>query len=338
MNAYEKHNLNDRDGLDWVHRFGWLRTLELGALLWPGTAEASATRQANRLAKSWVKRGLVLERQLPENAGRALVLATGGVRVLAEHGIEATSGKDVGKLIDNPTWRPPLKYEPLWLPPLTWRHDLLAAGVLVDLHLRGYKVLPEATIRRHAGNLIKIPDGLAVKDKQVLWLEVESARKTGKAMRDLADALCAVSDKQAAAVLGHRPTHVLVAHTADSKDERGHKLSHRTRIRAAVAEAARKDVNIAWAACTLRGAAGVGAIEYKEERIQSDRAAAILKRMEWRLSAEEEGVWVASYGDRLGYIWEDDGFWGYQVEGRTGGTADSEAAAKRACAAEIASM
>ena len=52
MNAYEKHNLNDRDGLDWVHRFGWLRTLELGALLWPGTAEASATRQANRLAKS----------------------------------------------------------------------------------------------------------------------------------------------------------------------------------------------------------------------------------------------------------------------------------------------
>lgn len=327
MNAFEKHKLNDRDGLDWVHRFGWLRTFELGALLWPDTNEQSRTRQANRLARSWIERGLVLERVLPEGSGRALVLATGGVRLLSEYGVEANTGKDIGKLIDGQ-----------WLPPLTWRHDLLATGVLIDLYLRGYEVLPEAHIRRHAGNLVKIPDGLAIKNKTVVWLEVESARKTGKAMRELADALCVVGNGKAAPICGHKPTNALVAYPADLKDERGHALSHRTRVRTAVAEAAKSDVGIDWAACAIRGAAGVGAIKYEREIVQANRAAAILKRLDW--NPNDDGVLVASYGKNTAFVWEDaDGLgWGYCINDNAGDRADTQAAAKRKCAAALASL
>jgi hypothetical protein len=331
MNAFEKHKLNDRNGLDWVHRFGWLRTFELGSLLWRDThtQEQSRTRQANRLARSWVERGLVLERVLPEGAGRALVLANGGVRLLSDYGVEANTGKDIGKLIEGK-----------WLPPLTWRHDLLAAGVLIDLYSKGFEVLPEAHIRRRAGKLVKIPDGLAIKDKTVYWLEVESARKTGKAMRELADALCVVAKGNAAPICGHKPTNALVAYPADLKDERGHALSHRTRVRAAVAEAARSDVLIEWAACTSRGAAGVGAIKYERETVQANRAAAILKRMEWNPSTEEEGVLVASYGKNTAYVWEDaDGLgWGYCINNNPGDREETQAAAKRKCAAALASL
>lgn len=341
MNDFDKHRLNDRDGLRWVHRFGWLRTTELGALLWHMTSPDSATRQANRLARSWVKRGLVLARELPENAGRALVLSAAGVRVLAEHGIEAHTGKDIGKLVsdNDDNWHPPLKWKTKWIAPLSWKHDLLAAGVLVDLHRRGYEVLPEAHIRRHAGLLAKVPDGLARKEGIILWIEVESARKTGKAMRDLADALCIVAAREAAPVLGLRTTHALVAYQDDAVDERGHTLSHRARVRAAVATLAKRDTPLMWAACKLRGTAGVAEVKYEEDLVPADRAAAIMKRMEWRQHPEEDGVLVASYGDRLGYVWQyDDDHWSYQVNDRPAGFAKTQEAAKRACAGEIASL
>lgn len=339
MDAYAQRRINDRDGLDWVQRFGWLRTHELGPLLWPNNS--TARQQADRLARSWLKRKLVLARELPERAGRALVLASAGIRLLAEEGIEAVSGKDIGEMIPG-SWHPPLKYNrkllAKWLPPLTWRHDLLAAGVLVELSRKGYEIFPEAHIRRHAGALAKVPDGLARKDGIVMWLEVEAARKTGKPMRELADALCAVATREAAPVLGLRPTHALVAYRADAEDERGHTLSHRARVRAAVATAAKRDISIMWASCTIRGAAGVGSVTLETETIQADRASAILKRMEWHPDTTEEGVLVASYSPYLARVWEDEYGWSYQIDERPAGYADDMKAAKRACAETIAGL
>lgn len=325
MDPFEQRRLNDTDGLHWLSRWGWLRTTELGQLLWPGNA--TARHQADRLARSWLTRRLVIARDLPEGAGRALVLATGGVRLLSEAGIAAASGKDVGQLVAGE-----------WRPPLTWRHDLLAAGVLVDLHRRGYEVLPEAHIRRHAGQLAKVPDGIAYRDGAVIWLEVEAARKSGKAMRELADALCAVADGQAAPVLALRPTHAMVVYREGAQSERGHALNHRTRVRAAVAAAARRDVRLTWARCTLRGVAGVGSVVYDQEVIQSDRATAVLARMEWRKDPSEEGVLLASYGPHLARVWEDGDAWGYQIEGRIGNVAPTREAAKRACAGVLVGL
>lgn len=335
MNAYEQRKQNDLQGLGWVNRFGWIRTTELGPLLWPGNP--SARHQADRLARSWLERGLVLARALPEGAGRALVLAQGGVDLLDSHGVKATLGKDIGKLIKDPKWHPPiLKYEPLWLPPKTWKHDLLAAGLLVELHKQGWTVHPEREIRQRSGWLAKLPDGLAVKGSEVAWLEVERASKTGADGRQLTDALCAVGAGEAAAVLGHRPTVALVAYQPNARDSRGYAIDHRARIRSAVAEMSKKPVAILWAACSLRGPAGLGTVTFERETITSDRAIGILKRMSWRLN--EDGALVAGYLEHIAYVWEDEHGWSYQVDERPAGYADSMTAAKRACADEIAGL
>lgn len=326
MDAYAKSRTNDLIGLGWLSRFGWLRTAELGKLLWPKSK--GARQQADRLARRWLERRLVLARELPEGAGRALVLATAGVRLLAEVDASANSGKDIG-IVTGETWRPPL----------SWRHDLLAAGVLAELHKEGWTVFPEREIRQRQSDLAKYPDGIAVKGADVAWLEVERATKTGPNGRQLVAALCAAGEGTASAVVGHKPTVALVAYQPDAIDTRGCAINHRARITTAVANATKTKVKMMWAACELRGPAGLGKVTFTRETIEADLAGAILKRMEWRESPEEEGVLVASYGERLGAVWEEqDGLWGYQVDNRQGGLADTEADAKRACAVEIASM
>jgi len=325
MDVHAQHRLNDLDGLSWLGRFGWLRTQELGALMWPGAR--FARQQADRLVRSWRVRGLVLERTLPAHAGRAVVLASGGVRLLAEAGVEAVSGKDIGETCGGQ-----------WQPPHTWRHDLIAAGVLADLHARGFDVLPEYFIRRHAGLMAKLPDGLAVRGDHVIWLEAESTRKTGPAMRLLAQALSAVAVGEAAPVCGHRPTNAMVAFLADARDERGHALGHQTRVRRAVAEAACQDVQIAWARCTLKGSAGVGSVVYEAEAVMADRAAKVRRVLDaggWR---EQDGCWVANYGQQQARVWEDDdapGLWGWEATGQAD-RAFSKEAAKQACASALA--
>ncbi len=326
MNAFEKRKQNDIEGLSWVHRFGWIRTTELGPLLWPGSA---ARHQADRLARDWIARGLVLARTLPEGAGHALVLATAGARLLADDGIRASTGKDIG-IVTGETWRPPL----------SWRHDLLAAGVLAELHKQGWKVFPEREIRQRQSDLAKFPDGLAVRGADVAWLEVERATKTGPNGRQLTDALCAVGAGESVAVLEHRPTLGLVAYQPDARDSRGYAIDHRARIKAAVAAATRKPVAVLWAACTLRGPAGLGAVKFERETIQADRAAAILKRMSWRPDQNEEGVLVAGYSSHLARVWPEPDYdgWGYQVDERPAGIADNMSDAKQTCAAAIAAL
>ena len=172
---FEQRRLKDANGLLFVYQFGWLRTAELGKLMWP---DSPASRQAaDRLARSWIERQFVIVRDLPDGAGRALVLAKAGVRLLAENGIESGSGKSIGKLNGDD-----------WLPPASWRHDLIAHGVLCELHRLGYTVYPEMELRRRASSHPKIPDGFAIKSGEGIWLEVENARKSGKEMHNLADA------------------------------------------------------------------------------------------------------------------------------------------------------
>lgn len=325
MNVHELSFQNDIQGLSWLHRFGWLRTHELGPLLWP--SNTAARHRADRLARSWRERGLVIERTLPMRAGRALVLAAGGVRFLGAAGVEASSGKDVGET-----------HRGLWVPPLTWRHDLLAAGVLVDLHLKGFEVLPETHIRRHAGKSLKLPDGLAVKGPQVIYLEVEMARKSGASMRTLADALCAVGEGTVAPLLGLRPTQSVVAFAAGQQDERGHALSHRLRVSTAVAATARRSVPITWASCSLRGA-GVESVTYTDGVVEGDRAAAVMRRLEAAGWHAETGALECHYGARRALVWKDDDAdcWAWQVDDLPAGRVDTITQAKRRCAEVLAS-
>lgn len=329
MTPFQQREQNDIDGLQLVHRFGWLRGLELGKIMWP--YNSSARHQADRLIRSWLERGLVISRELPLGAGRAVVLAAGGVRLLADFGIQSSSGKDIGQIVDKK-----------WQPPASWKHDLIATGVQAELTKAGYYTIPEYDIRRRAGtSLIKIPDGILINEEkeQVVWLEVEYARKTGKAMKELAEALVAVATQESKTILGYKPTHALVAFAQESQDERGYKLNHQDRVRTAVAEAAKEDVQINWASCEISGAAGVKNITLTSEKITANRAAKVRRVLDssgWR---EEDDYLRSNYGNYQAYIWEyDDEKWSWMLEGHPAGYADSKEAAKNACASEISRM
>ncbi len=329
MTPFEQRQQNDIDGLSFIYKFGWLRSLELGKLMWPHNS--SARHQADRLIRSWLERGLVISRELPLGAGRAVVLAAGGVRLLTDFGIQASSGKDIGQIVDKK-----------WQPPASWKHDLIAAGVQSELIKAGFYTIPEAEIRRRAGtSLIKIPDGILIHEEkqQVIWLEVEYARKTGKAMKELAEALVAVTNQEAKSILGHKPTHALVAFAQESTDERGYKLNHKDRVRTAVAEAAKEDVQLNWASCEISGAAGVKNITLTSEKITANRAAKVRKVLDssgWR---EEDGCLVSNHGDYRAFVWEsEDDTWSWMIEGQEAEYEDNQEAAKNACASKIARL
>ena len=327
MNQHHQRRLKDAQGLSFLHQFGWLRTCELGKLMWPDIV--SSRQSADRLARDWLARRLVIARDLPDAAGRALVLAAAGVRLLAEHGVLATTGKDIGKLTEQG-----------WLPPMTWRHDLLAVGILCELHRQGFRVHPEAELRRHGDQGAKIPDGVAVKGAQVLFVEVENARKTGPEMRKLASAVSLAAIGGAPMVASFKATAALVGFVPGALDERGYVISHQERVRRAVEIAAPADFDLHWAECKLLGPAGVGEVRFTSERIKSNRAAAVLLRLDgygWH-THEDGSVW-SSYGEYNVFVWESDAHqWGYSVETKAGavvggGHADTIAEAKEAGAA-----
>ncbi len=327
MNGFEKRQQNDVASLNWINRFGWLRTAELGRLMWPN--DPYSRTRADRLAKGLLERQLVLARPLPDGAGRAFVLSLRGAGLLEVAKITARSGKDIGA-----------SNQGRWQAPLSWQHDLIAAGVLANLFESGYQILTERELRQSNSELTKIPDGLAWKSEteEVIWLEVEHARKTGPAMRNLADAICVVSDGQCKLLNQRRPTHVYVAYMKDAADERQYRLDHRQRVSNAVALVAKSDVKLTWAECAMRGC-GVDSIRYEPVVIGADIAGKILTRLNnsgWR---EQDGCQESNYGEHLASVWElDAGDWYYSINNGKAGSADSKTEAMRGCAGMLAAM
>jgi hypothetical protein len=243
---------HDKMALIWLHRAGWLRPRELGLLLWPG--DKNAITYGERLVRKMKKNGMVLARELPEQAGQAVVLAAGGVRLLGTHDIAATSGKDIGDMVNN-----------RWVPPATWRHDLMAIGVLCKFRELGYEVFPEREIRMNHGETVefagktldKIPDGLARhEDGRCVWIEVENAKKSGKKnMVPLATALVAAARRIMSPIMGMQPTGALVAYRPDAVDTRGYALNHRLRVDAALRKIPLKaDITVTFLMLVMHGA------------------------------------------------------------------------------------
>lgn len=324
--GFEQRHANDIEGLLWIHRFGWLRSIELGRLMWP--TDKHARTRADRIIRGWLERHLVIARQLPNGARRAVVLSEGGARLLQEAGeASARSGKDWGETEGT-----------RWSPNLTWQHDLIAAGVLVRLFEEGYDILPERMLRRDNPALAKIPDGLAWRDSDVIWIEVESARKTGKAMGDLVNALWTVTSGRCKPVSGHHPTSAMVAYVEQAQDERGYGLNHRHRVTTAIQKLSRQDVRLRWARCHLAGC-GVATLELQTENIAADRVSRVLQKLNaggW--PEDDRGCLVANYGGFKASVWDDEDHrcWGYLLEGegapKFAEMADNKSAAMRGCA------
>ena len=173
---------NDRDGLEAIHKFGWLRAREIGNVLWgrnPSRHIAGA-----RIARKWLKSGLVMSRTLPWGHGPAFVLTKAGADFLfAEFGIQASSGKKIGDHIKGQTID-------CWRPTLSWQHDLIANSFLTLCMGHGYRVFTELEISRRFPNAPKIPDGLFEYinqdgTKEWIAIEIERANKYSSDKRNI---------------------------------------------------------------------------------------------------------------------------------------------------------
>jgi hypothetical protein len=166
----------DHEGLLLVHKFGWMRARELGRMLWPASARSAVN--ASELVGKWKRAGWVLVRPLPDHMGHALVLSAAGAAHLRASGyVDAATGKDWGETRAGD-----------WVAPTTWRHELLTLGLLAHLHSAGWQVIPERQLRRE-NRPGKFPDGLAVRGADVIWIEVENARKSGPHRNQMVEAL-----------------------------------------------------------------------------------------------------------------------------------------------------
>lgn len=228
--TFEKGRQNDFAGLNLIHKFAWLRPTELGEMLWPNSP--GARKNMSKLLAKWRKNRYVIERKLPENLGTALVLARHGVELLKRNEVECVkAGKDWGELTPDG-----------FIPPASWKHQLLQSGLAAILMARGYEVFAEPSIRRMGIEGDSIPDLLArpAGSDYWLWCEVESARKTGAVRRrtgyqdklgplpKLAETLRYAAHGTALGPFQVRGA--LVAFDKHAKDERGHGLNHALRV------------------------------------------------------------------------------------------------------------
>lgn len=326
MNSIEKRRQNDLAGLLFVHYFGWLRAIELGALLFP--KNATSAEAANRIIRGWDQRRLVIVRELPDRAGKAIVLATAGVRFLSENGHKSSSGKDLGSTAAG-----------VWKPPASWRHDLIAAGVLGELRKQGYGVVPETELRRRSNDCPKLPDGLLKGlDGQWIWLEVEHARKTGRHLQDLGKAIALAATGEIKSIAGCNATAALVAYV-ENEDEREYAIDHRSRVLKAISEYAPKPLKVALAHCTLKGA-GIASLTITEVVVEPKRALAVLRVLNaGKWLQLENGIQQGHYGSHRASVWPiEPGLWGYQVDELPGDYAGTIKEAKQHCARAIAEM
>lgn len=218
--------MNQSLALDWIETFGWLRPHELGTLLWPGANHRC--KQGERLARQLIEGKAVLERRLPFHQSRALVLSELGAATVRQNGYwagnellqRAKSGKDWGRMVDQ-----------AWQPPASWRHDLLATSLLVEMRAKGMQILTEREMRWHHPTLVKQPDGLVKMGEICVWLEVEQARKSGDSMAAMAKTVELVHSQRVKKLAGGWiPTVAAVAYPGQVLDERGYQVNHRERI------------------------------------------------------------------------------------------------------------
>jgi len=296
----QQRHQNIVDALYFIHMHGWLRPIELGGFLWPKNALPRAPGYA--IAKVLQQLRLVHAIVLPDRVGRALVLARRGAALLRENGIATAQAQEC------------------WQCARSWRHELIAAGVLAALYKDGWDILPEREIRRRTGShqTTKIPDGLACdRGGNWWWIEVEHARKSGPQLRRLATHISATSGK--VEICGMRTTGVLLAYPKDVRDEGGHRIDHRRRVTHAAETWIKGPVPILWAPCQMLGA-GVLSVTTESEVLYPSAARRVLKVLDarkWEAGGDGDS-WIGTHPPHTAYVWHDEEYgsgWWSDVEG-----------------------
>lgn len=166
-----------------LHRFGWLRTRDLAALVWqrwarnpaeapsfkPAVPTASGLRMAQRTLRRLRDKRLVLSSRAPDGS-TIYALAEAGVHGLQQVGIAAASGKDFMRSFSSGHFR----------------HRCIANEVAIGAIIKGYRVSTEREIAKglwiggESGIEGKKPDVLLRGGDSVWWVEVEKSRKNSK--------------------------------------------------------------------------------------------------------------------------------------------------------------
>jgi len=166
-----------------LHRFAWLRTRDLAALVWqrwarspagepdlkPPVATDTGLRMAQRTLKRLRDKRLVLSSRAPDGSV-IYALAEAGARALQQIGVAAVTGKDMVRGFST----------------AYFRHRSIANEIAVVAIVAGYRVSTEREIAQglwlggEQGIAAKKPDVLIRGGGQVWWVEVERSRKNAK--------------------------------------------------------------------------------------------------------------------------------------------------------------
>jgi hypothetical protein len=171
---------NDFRVLRALHRFGWLRTRDLAALVWqpwsreapsapslkPSNPPLSAIRMAQRTLCRLRGRRLVLHGRAP-NGSTLYALSEAGARHLQQAGIAATTGKDLVRHFSVSHFK----------------HRCIANEIAIGAIVEGCRVATEREVSQ--GLWIGGQEGIAGKKPDVLmrcagavwWIEVERSRR-----------------------------------------------------------------------------------------------------------------------------------------------------------------
>lgn len=166
-----------------LHRFGWLRTRDIAALVWlcwarspagePDLKQPAPTAAGLRMAQRTLKRlrdkRLVLSSRAPDGSV-IYALAEAGARALQHIGVAAVTGKDMVRSFSS----------------AYFRHRCIANEIAVGAIVGGFRVATEREIAQglwlggEVGIAGKKPDVLMRGDGRVWWIEVERSRKNAK--------------------------------------------------------------------------------------------------------------------------------------------------------------
>lgn len=166
-----------------LHRFGWLRTRDIAALVWqrwarnpagepdlkPPMPTASGLRMAQRTLLRLREKRQVLSSRAPDGS-LIYALAEAGARLLQQIGVTAVTGKDLMRTFST----------------AHYRHRCIANEIAVGAIVAGFRVSTEREIAQ--GLWLGGEDGIAGKKPDVLirsgdtvwWVEVERSRKNAK--------------------------------------------------------------------------------------------------------------------------------------------------------------
>lgn len=166
-----------------LHRFGWLRTRDLAALVWqcwaakahgapclkPPEPTAGELRMAQRTLRRLREKRWVLDSRAPDGS-IIYALSEAGARQLSVIGIRAASGKDLVRAFSSSHFR----------------HRCVANEIAIGAIIEGFRVATEREITQgrwpggETGIAGKKPDVLLRSDGAVWWVEVERSRKNAK--------------------------------------------------------------------------------------------------------------------------------------------------------------